>query len=145
MIITQPSRGKKIRRTLLITVTVLSSLVGAISAKPVHAQWIVNDPANLSQQVKTTVETARKEALGRIALIALDEAASSFINRLAQQTGQFLATGGKGKTSLLRRQTLGTFARQAGESAIGDFVQDFSNESGLTKLGLNLCNPTAQL
>lgn len=102
--------------------------------------------------VTATARSAVQKVLDKIwenfkkaSSIALQKAGEKFVNNMAQRTALYIAEGGRGKTSLQRRQSFGAIIQQSGEAAIGDFLQSLSEETQLNKLGLNICNPSAQL
>ncbi len=131
--------------TLLIVVFFAVGFWFSLGVQRAFATYPVIDVASLKVLLKQFITESRKEIWKKAGIVALDRAITSFVNRMAQQTGEFLATGGKGRTSLQRRESFGSIIKKSGEAAVGDFVQDLSELSGLNELGLNLCNPSAQL
>ncbi len=140
-----PKTNRKLFLRLVATVFCLSIFLIAAPLKPVHAQLSVFDPQQFVETIKEYIAKLKDISWRQAATVALDKAASSFINKLAQDAGNYLATGGKGQSSLVRRESFGSILRKDGEAALGNFVQDLSSETQLDKLGLNLCNPSAQL
>ncbi len=139
-------RRPKIILTFLLSIVLASTLFFAGSARPVQAAGVITfSPTEFMQTIKEWITKLKEIGWKKAAITALDKVSSNFINKIAQDAGNYLATGGKGQSGLQRRESFGAILRKDGEAALGDFVQDLSSETALDKLGLNLCNPTAQL
>lgn len=110
-----------------------------------QATFPVLDLKALVQTIKEWREKIKEVTWEKAATKALQSAAERYLNRIAYEAANYLAGGGPGGTSLVRRESFGRILRKTGEQALGDFVQDLSNNTNLSKIGLNLCNPSADL
>lgn len=143
-----------IRRGIKIFLAVITlTLVGGIfmlSRGAFVAQAIpVVDIPLIGKTIQKFIEDAKTFSLKKAATVAFEKTTERFLNRLAYETATFLAEGGRGGTSLQRRESFGRILQKTGEAALGDFIQDLSNTqvggTDLTSLGLNLCNPSIDL
>ncbi|MBI4090619.1 MAG: hypothetical protein HY422_01195 [Candidatus Komeilibacteria bacterium] len=140
-----PVKYHKTRINALILFAILAGVLIFTPVSRVYAQAEVRDTPAFIQKIKEYIEKLREKSWFRASSKALEKAAEKFVNKLAQQTAEYIATGGRGKTSLQRRESFGAIIRKSGEAAIGDFLQDLSETTLLNELGLNICNPSAQL
>ena len=139
------SRGKKIALAIALTIIIGGGALFAVTSRRAIAN-VVEVPTLLVQWLKQfEVEETSTNLWKQAGIVALDQASQRLINSLAQKTAQWIATGGSGQSSLERRESFGKILQDTGEAALGDFLQEFSEESSLDKLGLNLCNPKAEL
>ncbi|OGY89786.1 MAG: hypothetical protein A3B30_01125 [Candidatus Komeilibacteria bacterium RIFCSPLOWO2_01_FULL_52_15] len=138
-------RSQKTLITVLI-VLILGSATLAYTTNRASAGGLpVHDIIAFVKKMWEIVKEQWEKRWKQASVIALDKAAQSFVNRLAQQTAEYIATGGRGQTSLRRQQSVESIIKSSGQAALGDFLQNLSETTALNQLGLNLCNPTAQL
>ncbi|MEK7583670.1 MAG: hypothetical protein AAB490_00360, partial [Patescibacteria group bacterium] len=139
------SKGKKIAIAIGLTIIIGGGALLLTTSRRAEA-FVVEIPTLLVQWIKQfEVEETSTNIWKQAGIAALDMASQRFINTLAQKTAQYVASYAPGGKPLVRRESPGKILRDTGEAALGDFLQEFSEESSLDKLGLNLCNPTAQL
>ena len=139
------SRGQKIAVAISLTIIIGGGTLFLTDSRRAEA-FVVEVPTLLVQWLKQfEVEEQATNIWKQAGIVALDQASQRFINTLAQKTAEYIAGGAPGGKSLVRRESFGKILQDTGEAALGDFLQEFSQESSLNKLGLNLCNPTAQL
>lgn len=146
--------GKRATVGMLLAIFTFAGVGLAPSA--VFAQAAVSDPATeaataltaaqatsqTGMEAKTTAWDAVKITLANSAAIALLNASQYFVTRIAYDTANYVASGGKGQTPLFVTDWK-KYAENTALDAAGEALGTFTQAAGLQAFGINLCNPTA--
>lgn len=128
-----PSRFKK---TVLITVLFCSFFVFASPAKAVAAapMFELGSLPTAFQTAKDAAAAASKTIWEKL-LVALKKAGSSALqstvrsalNKFAYDTATYLGSGGKGQQPLFVTKSWGSYLKQIGDEAAGQFIENFAD------------------
>ncbi|EKD79110.1 MAG: hypothetical protein ACD_41C00167G0004, partial [uncultured bacterium] len=79
------------------------------------------------------------EVLKNAASVAIKNLLSAFLGKLSYDAAVFLASGGQGQDSLVYDKPVGDYLLEAGDAAMGGFIEGFASGIGFDAAGL--CNP----
>ncbi len=136
-------RLKKALAALLfgITLTVSSASFILLSPQPARADLpVVDVPGNVMKTKDTIIDTIKE-----FAVPAITSAASNLfsytINQIAYQAAVALTSDCPGQKPCWNSKSFESGMKDALMGGLGEAIGTFSQESGLEKLGLNLCEP----
>lgn len=154
-----PFQARKITLALLTLTVASTSVLGLFffAPRPAQAQWVVTDPgataAVLSLQVPEGTQAATvvkqsawdviKISLTNAAALALLNGVNYFAQKVAYDTANYIASGGKGQKPLFVTEGLGSYITTTAKDAAGEVLGTLAQDpSLLSKYGINLCAPT---
>lgn len=108
-----------------------------------HAQFIVTDIPNLLQNSAEWIWEQVKEAL-RIAwenggAIAYRNSINFFLQQVAQQSAEYIATGGKGQKPMFLRDP--NYWTKLGDQVLGEWIEQTAKSDLIGFKGRSLCDP----
>jgi len=86
--------------------------------------------------IKKTTSEALREALA----ISFKTSLKTFARQVAHDTAVWVASGGKGQKPLFITEGWGTYVKNAGDAALGDFIDGVGS-----RYGMDLCQPNFQV
>ena len=137
-----PSRRPFLRRCLTALLTVVACfafIVGPIAA-PVAQAAPVEVVANVPDDIGRVIDEIFTQLL-RAGVVALFNAAQTFLGQLAYDAATFIASGGKGQNALTQAKSPGDYFKQVGEDALGSAIGSLSDEFFESSIGFDLCKP----
>lgn len=102
--------------------------------------WPVTITKDLTKITETAYDNILTE-LTRAGVLALTNALQLFLGQIAYDAANYVATGGKGQSTLLHTKTFGKYLNQVGQDAMGEFVGALSSDKFFKTLGFDLCKP----
>lgn len=166
MKILEQQHGKKLKLSGLLVAFLFTSVFGfafLLTVNPAQAQPVVTapgsttfDPATYGQ---TTVVAANTSVLvqkstaakvtelihiskSQVVALAFMNALNYFVQKIAYDTANYIASGGKGQKPLFTTRGIKDELAVVGKDAAGEAIGTIQNLSGLQALGINLCAPT---
>lgn len=138
-------------RRVVDILVVFALVVVVFQPGPVRAQLVTSDPATQGLTVLQTVgdyigkawDKARAsltDALEKTAAIAYRQGITYFLNKVAQDTATWVASGGKGQQPLFVTEGWGEYLKDAGDGAVGTVIDGLTASGGVLE-GFNICNP----
>ncbi|MCX6778792.1 MAG: hypothetical protein NTU97_01000 [Candidatus Magasanikbacteria bacterium] len=139
------TKEKSLRKKIVIGFLLFFLVCGFVLAKPAKAEGLpVGDSSLDAKSMKDTVMgilDSVYQNLGSTAGKALFKTVKNFLNKFAQDSATWLASGKYNKGPMFVTDAK-KYWQEAGESAAGDFIGNFGDEWALTKkYGINLCSP----
>jgi len=129
---------KKTTLIFLLTMFLLVSLF--FPNNNVQAQWIVTDPGTggllVWQTVKNIAGKLIEEAWEHGGAIAYKNTVNFYLGQMAQQSAEYLATGGKGQKPLFLDKP-GEYLRGVADNFAGEYIDKASKDI----FGRSLCDP----
>lgn len=135
--------NRRFIKRIVITAGIIV-LAGILSTR-IPGVIAVTDVNQAIRNALDKIEKQYENIWTQIKTVALNQAAESYLNRLAYETANWLASGAPGAKPLQRRESFGRILEQTGEAALGDFIGSISELDSFQNMGLDLCNPSPDL
>ncbi|MDA3803048.1 MAG: hypothetical protein PF488_04140 [Patescibacteria group bacterium] len=125
--INKPSKEKNKKSFLkkgiffFLSLTMVFSLMSA--PKPVYAQN--TDFANLAQAIKDFFDTQIGKAIQKAGSIAYQRTLSNALNKISYDAANYIGSGGRGQSELFVTEDWGSYLKNIGDEAAGDFLESF--------------------
>lgn len=121
-----------------LAVILVGGFIFSFSAQPAYAIPVTD----ISASIWRTVEKAFKNAGSKI----LNNVLRTTLNQIAYDYATYLGSGGAGQKPLFATKPLSFLIQGAGQSAVGQFLEEITNtpltsKDGTTYGNLNLCQP----
>lgn len=125
--------GSRIKRFAFLTLMVASIVM--VRPQAAHAQLTTFDPAQLAQAIIDFVDdklvVALQEAYLDAAAVFWNNGVQMFINKLAQDTAMWVASGDTGQKPLFFTENWGDYLQTSAENAVASSVIAFGESVGL--------------
>jgi hypothetical protein len=130
------------RRTTIIFLLIISISIGLFFPQNAQAQFVVTDPPNLLQNsakwIWERVEKISEKVWKAGGAIAYRNGINFFLGQVAQQSAEYIATGGKGQKPMFLRDP--NYWNKLGDQVLGEWIdQTAKSVTGFT--GRSLCDP----
>lgn len=111
------------KQNMVVNEGVISQLQ-ALEKKQAREEWL----ANMQKQARETLAAAFRASL------------KSFAQQTVHDTAVWIASGGKGQKPLFITEGWGAYVKNAGDAALGEFIDGIG-----TEFGMDLCQPNFQV
>ncbi len=119
------------RAAVAVLLALVLSLSTAVAPRPAYAIFGIADISftTIVGNVWQAIQDAAKFAWAHGAAIAYKNAASYFANQVAYDTAVWLGSGGNGQQPLFVTEGWGSYLKNVGDAAAGEFLDTFARES----------------
>jgi len=132
-------------KKVLIVISLLALVAVPVFYRPKQTQAftvipvvIVNKAKWVWEKISSVVNSWKKTIITRLAV----NTTRMFLNTMAYNVADAIAKNGAGGKPLFDNLPIGKSLEKAGLASAGEFLGTLTQETNLSKLGLNLCNPS---
>lgn len=136
------------KKTILAVIGLLFATLVTWTALPARAQFagpimanIISSIPETKTNIWTKIQRTLDKATAALTTQLVNQTLSTFMNKLAFDLANNIATGGPGKTPLFERESFTKSLQTAKNAALGEFIGQISKNS-FEDLGFNLCDPS---
>ncbi len=124
-----------LQRGIGVLVLVLMMAGALLQPAPAHAQQLVSDIADtavsVAKYIGDKLQSAAKEVYSDAAAVSYYNTVGMFLNNLAVESANWIASGDEGQKPLLFTKDWGSYLQNAGENAVANVAIEFAQRAGL--------------